>query len=127
VGSTPRSSEPCSGRLSNATLLGWLHEVPGDCDYTGGRQGEELPFYAVQFRLPRGRLDDLAKADGVRDRTTELVSCLRLKERRKRRRTRTGCRTASLKSSGKTGESADIANTAYRRSLAGIHQNKQKR
>jgi hypothetical protein len=54
-------------------LLGWVHEVPGDCDYTGGRQGEELPFYAVQFRLPRGRVDDLAKAYGVRDRTSVVL------------------------------------------------------
>jgi phenylpyruvate tautomerase PptA (4-oxalocrotonate tautomerase family) len=51
----------------------WVHEVAEDCDYTGGHQGEELPFYAVQFRLPKGRLDDPAKAGVIRDITRVVL------------------------------------------------------
>jgi hypothetical protein len=51
----------------------WVREVPEDCDYTGGRKSEELPFYAMQFQLSKVGLDDLANAGALRDITKVVL------------------------------------------------------
>jgi phenylpyruvate tautomerase PptA (4-oxalocrotonate tautomerase family) len=55
-------------------MKGWVYEVEGDADYSGGSPAHDKPFYFIEIRIPANRLDLLAKEGLIRDFTHVVLA-----------------------------------------------------
>jgi phenylpyruvate tautomerase PptA (4-oxalocrotonate tautomerase family) len=63
-------------------MKGWIYEVAEDADYNAGRPDHEKPFYFLEIRIPKGRLDLLPKQGPIRDFTKIMLDAKKSDDRR---------------------------------------------